>query len=135
MLLKGDEALRGMRTEKKGVWLVVPLDAKRWSYGLIRHLEGIFFVPEVGSPLKEGIFVWLKGIGSMFRIPCLGIWSRRRKPGKSRCRRRILVSRTYVRGRGAFLDVLEQERSPWRDDASRDLPEAGEYAPLTEWAI
>ena len=26
---------------------------------------------------------------------------------------KVLVPRTYVRGRGAFLDVLEQERSPW----------------------
>ena len=93
------------RIKRKGVWLVVPLDVKRWSYGLIRHLEGIFFVPEVGSLLKEGIFAWVKGIGSMFRIPCLGIWSRRRKPGKSRCRRWILVPGISVRGRGAFLDV------------------------------
>ena len=27
------------------------------------------------------------------------------------------------------------QRSPWRDDVSRDLPKTGECAPLTEWAI
>ena len=43
---------------------------------------------------------------------------------------------------GAFLDVEEGElagqdkgdfglqRGPWRDEVPRDLPEAGEYAPL-----
>ena len=28
------------RIKRKGVWLVVPLDVKIWSYGLIRHLKG-----------------------------------------------------------------------------------------------
>ena len=27
------------------------------------------------------------------------------------------------------------QKSPWRDEVPRDLPEAGEYAPLLEWAI
>ena len=71
-----------MRTEKRGVWLVTSLNMKRWSYGLIRHLEGIFFVPEVGSPLKEGIFAWVEGIGRKFWILCLGIWSLEEKARK-----------------------------------------------------
>ena len=49
---------------------------------MIRHLEGVFFVPGVGSSLKEGIFAWVKGIGSKFRILCLGIRSLEEKAGK-----------------------------------------------------
>ena len=58
-----------------------------------------------------------------------------KKAREESVQRRVLVPRTYVKGRGTFLDVLEQERSPWRGDASRDLSEVREYAPLTEWAI
>ena len=36
----------------------------------------------VGSPLREGVFAWVKGIGSKFRILCLGIWSLEEKAGK-----------------------------------------------------
>ena len=76
---------------------------------MIRHLEGVFFVSGVGSPLKEGIFAWVKGIGSKFRILCLGIWSLEEKAEKEPMQRRVLVLRTYRRP-GAFLDVSEQEK-------------------------
>ena len=46
----------GMRTEKRGVWLVTSLNMEKRSYWSVRHLERIFFVPEVGSLLKERIF-------------------------------------------------------------------------------
>ena len=35
-----------------------------------------------GSPLKEGIFAWVKGIGSKFRILYLRNWSLEEKAGK-----------------------------------------------------
>ena len=50
---------------------------------MIRHLEGVFFVPGVGSPLKEGIFAWVKGIGSKFQILYLRIWSLEEKAGNT----------------------------------------------------
>ena len=31
---------------------------------MVRHLEEVFFAPGVGSSLKEGVFAWVKGIGS-----------------------------------------------------------------------
>ena len=44
--------------------------------------EGVFSIPGAGSPLKEGILAWVKGIGSKSRILCLGFWSPEGKAGK-----------------------------------------------------
>ena len=87
----------------------------------------------VGSPLKEGVFAWVKGIGSRFRTLCLGTWSLEEKAGKELIR----VEDSGVKDLPGAGDgeVAGQEkgdfglqRSLWR--VLRDLPEAGEYAPL-----
>ena len=64
----------------------VPGAKRSWRGSLVpgerRHLmKKVSFVPGVGSSLREGVFAW-----------GFGVW--RRKPGKSRCRRRILAPRT-----------------------------------------
>ena len=39
----------------------------------MRRLEGVVFDPGVGSSPKEGVFAWVKGIDSQFRVLCSGI--------------------------------------------------------------
>ena len=60
---------------------------------MVRYLEEVFFTLGVGLSLKEGVFAWMKGIGSKVSGFVLrDSWSL--EPGDSRCRRRTMVSRT-----------------------------------------
>ena len=60
---------------------------------MVKHLEEVFFAPGVGLSLKEGVFAWMKGIGSKVSGFVLrDSWSL--EPGDSRYRRRTLVPRT-----------------------------------------
>ena len=69
--------------------------------GLVRQLEEVIFAPGVALFLKEGVFAWMKGIGSKVSGFVLrDSWSL--EPGDSRCRRRILVSGTCQGGPGLF---------------------------------
>ena len=100
---------------------------------MIRHLEGVFFVSGVGSPLKEGIFAWVKGIGSRFRTLCLGTWSLEEKAGKELIRVEDSGAKDLPGAGDGEVAGQEKgdfglQRSLWR--VPRDLPEAGEYAPL-----
>ena len=72
---------------------------------MVRHLEEVFFAPGVGSSLKEGVFAWVKGIGSK-------------------------VSGSVLRDSWSLEERAGREPMQEKDSGAKDLPGAGEYAPL-----
>ena len=53
LLLKGDEAFRGVRTEKRGVWLVTSLNMEEKELLVGKTPGRVYFAPDACSTPRE----------------------------------------------------------------------------------
>ena len=64
---------------------------------MVRHLEEVFFAPGVGSSLKEGVFAWIKGIGSKVSGSVLrDSWSLEERAGREPMQEKALMKKVLL---------------------------------------
>ena len=64
---------------------------------MVRHLEEVFFAPGVGSSLKEGVFAWIKGIGSKVSGSVLrDSWSLEERAGREPMQEKELMKKELL---------------------------------------
>ena len=80
---------------------------------MVRHLEEVFFAPGVGSSLKEGVFAWIKGIGSKVSGSVLrDSWSLEERAGREPMREKDSGAKLNSTGRSLHLEKERAGREP-----------------------